>query len=101
MQLKKREAEQIFDKLRIARKGTKHIHGWFTHEGRRILFAHFSHRKGDMPGNVPDKFRQSLKLDKEQFRLLKDCPIDRERYIEILKEKRHIEEEENTEGPKH
>lgn len=97
MQLKKREAEKIVNKLQIEYKSKKHNHGWFRHRGVPILKVYYSHGRGEMPGTIPDRFRQSLKLDEDQFRLLKDCPIDRERYIEILKKKRYIEEEKNAE----
>ena len=91
MQVKKKEAESIFNKLKIEMKSIKHhISGWFTYEGRKILPVYFSHGMGDMPGKVGDKFRQSFKVDEEQFKGLRDCPIDRDAYIKILKEKRII-----------
>ena len=90
MQVKKREAEAIVNKLEIKYKSKKHNHGWFRHRGKPILHVYYSHGRGDMPGKVGDMFRQSLKLDEEQFKDLRDCPLGREGYINILKEKKVI-----------
>jgi len=89
MQVKKDEARSIFRKLEIEHR-EKHNYGWLRYKERAILPVYFSHGKGDMPGKVGDKFRQSLKINEEQFRALRDCPLDREGYIKILKEKRLI-----------
>jgi len=53
----------------------------------QILPVYFPHGRGDMPGKVPDKFRQSLKINEDDFENLKNCPLNKEDYIEILKEK--------------
>jgi len=90
MQVKKIEAESIFNKLQIAPKSKKHKHGWFRHEGKPILHVYFSHGKGDMPGKIGDKFRQSFKINEDQFRALRDCPLDRNGYIDILKSKKLV-----------
>ena len=47
--------------------------------------------RGDMPGKVPEKFRQSLKINEDDFENLRNCPLSREDYTEILKEKRFIQ----------
>ena len=91
MQLKKNEAQAIFNKLKIELKSLKHhVSGWLKHNGQPILPLYFSHGKGDMPGKVGDKFRQSLRVNEAQFKQLRDCPLDREGYIQILKEKQII-----------
>ncbi len=40
-----------------------------------------------MPRKLSDKFRQSLKINGDNFENLKNCYVSREDYIEILKEK--------------
>jgi hypothetical protein len=87
MQLKKIEAQAITNKLQIEYRQKKHNYGLLKYKGKPILPVYFSHGRGDMPGNVPDKFRQSLKLNENDFENLKNCPLSREDYIEILKEK--------------
>lgn len=90
MQVKKDEAWVIFKKLQIKHRSKKHNYGWFKYEGRAILPVYFSLGRGDMPARVGDKFRQSLKINEDQFRELRDCPLDREGYVEVLKEKKLI-----------
>lgn len=92
MQIKKREAESLlFSKLGIKPISKKHhIGGYLIYKGRRILKYHFSHGRGDMVGNVGDIFRQSFLLDELQFINLLKCPLDKEGYINILKEKGRI-----------
>jgi len=91
MQVKKAEAETIFNKLEVEIKSTKHhVSGWIMNENKKILPVYYSHGKGDMPGKVGDMFRQSFKLNEDQFKDLRDCPLDRDGYIDILKEKQLI-----------
>lgn len=90
MQLKKIEARAIINKLQIEYRHKKHNYGWFKHKGKPILKVYFSHGRGDMPGKIPDKFRQSLKINEDDFKNLKNCPLSKEGYIEILKEKGRI-----------
>ena len=49
--------------------------------------VYFLHGRGDVPGKVPEKFRQSLKINGNDFENLINCPLSREDYIKILKEK--------------
>jgi hypothetical protein len=90
MQLKKREAEKAFAKLRMHVKFTHHKMGTFLYEDKPILRTRVSFGKGDVPGNVVDKLRGQLKLNEQQFRELVRCPIGYEEYVEILKAKGYI-----------
>ena len=91
MQIKKAEVGKIFQKLKLEVRSTKHRYGWFTFEGRKILRVHFSHGKGDVPGRVSDKIQSPLKLCREDFRELIDCPLSLEDYVAILRRKGLIE----------
>lgn len=93
MQLNKREAKRIIDKLQIEHRNKKHNYGFLKYNNKKILPVYFSHGKGDMPGNVPDKFRQSLKVNMGDFEDLKNCPLSRDGYIKILKSKGLIDKE--------
>jgi hypothetical protein len=93
MQLSKREAKKIIDKLQIDHRNKTHNYGFLKYNNKKILPVYFSHGKGDMPGNVPDKFRQSLKINRSDFEDLKNCPLSRADYIEILKSKGIIDKE--------
>lgn len=87
MEVSKQEAEVIFRKLEIKERSTDHKRGWFVHEGKKILKVYYSQGKGKMPGHIGDKFRTSFKVNIEQFVGLRDCPLDKLGYIEILKKK--------------
>ncbi len=87
MEVLKRDAEKIFSKLEIKSVDTHHVRGWLVYEGRKILKIYYSHGKGSMPGRIGDMFRQSLRVNEPQFCGLRDCPISREQYIGILKQK--------------
>lgn len=93
MALSKREALGIINKLQIDYRSKKHNYGFLKYKNKKILSVYFSHGRGEMPGNVPDKFRQSLKINIDEFEALKNCPLSREDYIEILKSKGFIDED--------
>ena len=94
MQLKKRDALHIFDKLELEVRSTHHIVGWFVYNGQKILKTRVSFGRGDIPTSIVHKMRGQLKLSASDFKALKDCPLDREGYISILKAKGLIVEDE-------
>ncbi|MDQ1336838.1 MAG: hypothetical protein QG552_3788 [Thermodesulfobacteriota bacterium] len=78
---------KIFEKLELEIRSTTHRYSWFSVGGRKILRVHFSHGKGDIPGKVTDKIRSQLKLNRKDFRRLIECPLSRDGYESILKDK--------------
>jgi len=68
----------------------KDLFGWVQHAGRKILPVRMSKGKGNVPGNVSDKIRCQYRLDEEQFARLRDCPLDYNGYIEILRGKGYL-----------
>ncbi|HFD40553.1 MAG TPA: hypothetical protein ENJ31_11985 [Anaerolineae bacterium] len=92
MQLKKRQAQAVLDKLHMQVRSTHHKMGTFVYEGRPILRTRVSFGRGDIPGPVVARFRGQLKLNEQQFRELIKCPLDYDGYVEILKEKGYIPE---------
>ena len=66
---------------------------FFVYNGRRILSTRRSHGKGKMDGEIPDKIRTQLKLREGEFRDLVDCPLTYDGYVEILKNRGIIAEE--------
>ncbi|MFH0775202.1 MAG: hypothetical protein V2A53_06920 [bacterium] len=87
MQIKKSDIENIFAKLDLTLRKTGHIYGWLTVDDRKILRVHYSHGKGDIPEKVANKIRGQLKLSPLHFEDLVKCPLTREDYLEILKQK--------------
>lgn len=90
MQLKKRQAQAAFDKLRLEIKATHHKMATFVYEGRCILRTRVSFGQGDIPGDVADRIRGQLKLNEQQFRELIQCSLGYEEYVEILRAKGFI-----------
>lgn len=59
--------------------------------GRRVIATRRSRGSGKVGGKIPHLIRQQMKLDEHQFRDLVNCPLTREGYLEILKNKGLIE----------
>jgi hypothetical protein len=87
VQLSTGDAERIFRKLDIKAKKGHHIAGWLIVDGKRVLPLHYSHGRKAMPGNVPHRFRKALHLSVPEFEELKRCPMSREKYIALLRER--------------
>jgi hypothetical protein len=56
-------------------------------DGRRVIATRRSRGSGKIPGQIPHLIRQQMKLNEEQFRALIDCPLTREGYLQILRDK--------------
>lgn len=87
MQLKKREIEGAFNKLRMDIAKTHHKMAYFEYEGVQYLKTRISHGKGDIPKSVIARIRKQLELNQIQFTELVKCPLGYNEYVEILKEK--------------
>ena len=92
MTLKAAEFDRIARKLNLRTRNTGDRHAWFEYAGKPITFTKRSHQKG---GDLPfsHHIRQQLKLTEDQFRDLKDCPLDRAGYVSILRRKKLIPDE--------
>ncbi len=90
MQLKKRDIQKIFQKLDLEVRTTSHIYGWLVVEGKRILRVHYSFGKGNIPAKITEKIRGQLKLNQQNFKDLIECPLTKEDYLEIIKEKGYL-----------
>lgn len=85
MRLTLREAERIFNVLRVVpRKSTRHVSGTFVVDGIRSLVLHYPHGRGEMPPAVVHKFRRSLHLNVEEFLRLRDGDMTRDEYVKLL-----------------
>ena len=85
--------ETVFSKLGLEIRSTGHVYGWLVFNGKKILRVHYSHGKGEIPGKVGDKIRSQLKLNRQDFLSLIECPLSYEDYIAILKKKGILEQE--------
>ena len=87
MQLKKRDIQKIFRKLDLEVRSTHHIYGWLVINGEKILRVYYSFGKGNSPAKISEKIRAQLKLDQKNLKNLIDCPLSKEDYLTILKDK--------------
>ncbi len=90
MQLKKRDIQKIFQKLDLEVRTTGHIYGWLVVEGKRILRVHYSFGKGNIPAKIAEKIRGQLKVNQQNFKDLIDCPLTKDDYLAIIKEKGYL-----------
>ncbi len=91
MNIKKREAIKVLEKLGFVPAGKSKDIIWKYYHNRKYVFAtRHSKGKGDMPGKVADKFRTQLKLNEKQMRDAIRCPFEREDYVQVLIEKGFI-----------
>ena len=86
MQFSTSDAARVFRKLEIQTVTCKHhVRGFLVVDGKRVLALHYSNGRKDMPGRVPQLFRQSLHLSLEDFSTLMGCTLSRAEYISILR----------------
>lgn len=91
MNIKKREAIKVLEKLGFVPAGkSKDIIWKYYHHGKYVFATRHSKGTGDMPGKVADKFRTQLKLNETQMRDAIRCPFEQDDYVKVLIEKRFI-----------
>lgn len=88
MDLTNRQAKRIMEKLEVEFVKCKHHYrGFFTIDGKKLFPVHCSFGNKALPGDIPHRFRKSLKLSIAEFEILRSCKIGRSEYLEILNEK--------------
>jgi hypothetical protein len=71
----------------ISASCSHHYRGWLVVDRKAVLAVHCSFGNKAMPGHVPELFRKSLCLDRDEFQRLRRGEMDREEYIQILRDK--------------
>ena len=85
MQVSTSDAHKVLRKLHFELTECKHhVRGFFTMDGKRLFPVHFSFGNKDLPGDVPHRFRKSLRLTESEFQELIKCHIDRQKYRSAL-----------------
>jgi hypothetical protein len=88
MQLSTHEALKLMRKLGMEMIESKHhVRGFLTVDGKRHFPVHCALGANDLPGDVADRFRRSLKLTLEEFAVLRGCTMGRDAYIALLRER--------------
>jgi hypothetical protein len=68
-----------------------HVYFWFYFEGKRsAIRTKVSHGATDIPAPLIGQMGKQLRLNKEGFLQLIDCPMDLAQYIKILIDKGEI-----------
>lgn len=90
MSISGKDVDRAWAKLGMEIKDTNDRHALFKLNGKLILRTKRSFGSGKIDGNIPNFIRQQMRLDNVQFAELIACPLDRPRYIEILRGKKLI-----------
>jgi hypothetical protein len=59
----------------------------FHYNGKEILHTKISHGAKDLDDYLIKRMALQCNLDKNDFKKLVECPLSKEKYIELLKEK--------------
>ena len=86
MSVKTADIDRVFKKLQMEIRESGDKLAWFVVDGRKILHTKRSQGSGDV-GKVAHLVRQQLKVNEVTFRGLIQCPVSREDYVQILKDK--------------
>ncbi len=71
-------------------KENRDRHALFYVDGKLVLRTKRSMGSGKLDGKIPGFIRQQMKLDERQFADLINCPLTRDGYIEILRDKGYV-----------
>lgn len=93
MSLEVGDVDRAFRKLQMEIRESGDKLAFFVYKGKRILHTRRSQGKGKIEGNIPHKIRNQLRLNESEFRDLVQCPLDFDGYIEILKKRKIISED--------
>jgi hypothetical protein len=86
LELSTHDAEKVLRKAGVdLRQSTHHVRGFIMLDGKAVLPVHFSHGRKDLPGPVPNRFRKSLRMTVEEFRLFRSCELSKEQYLVLLR----------------
>lgn len=85
MTIKVRELDRILDKFQFVVRHSRDLLAWFVVDGKVIVRTRRSWGSGDLP--MQHSIRQQLKLNEGELRKAIDCTLNRDDYIEILRNK--------------
>ena len=86
MPLAAHEFDRLVSKFGLETKHGRDLHAWLTVDGKVVVRTRRSKKSsGDLP--MSHSIRQQLKLNTTQLREAISCKLNRDGYIEILREK--------------
>lgn len=83
--MKAREFDLVVKKFGFKTRDSGDLLAWFEYEGKTITRTRRSKGSGDLP--MQHSIRQQMKLTDDQLRDAISCTLDRDGYIEILRNK--------------
>jgi hypothetical protein len=89
--LKSTDIDRAWAKLGMVIKNKGDVHAYFLEGGKLIVWTRRSHGSGKLDGNIPHKIRTQMKLNEDQFSELIACPLTRDDYVKILRDKKLID----------
>ena len=88
MSLKSGELDRAWQKLGFQTfENKRDVTAQLWIDGKMIIYTRRSHGSGKLDGQIPNFIRQQMKLDEGQFKSAIDCPLKRDAYLEILRNK--------------
>ena len=85
MPITAREFDRVVTKFGFEVKGGDHVRAQLIIDGQAIVRTRRSHKSGDLPSY--NQIRRQLRLSEEQLRDAINCPLDRDGYLDILRER--------------
>ena len=87
MSMRGRDFDTVTRKYSFQTRNTHHLLAWFEHDGKVVVRTKRSHtpRSRDLPAER--QILRQLGLTQEEFRRAVSCSIDRDGYLEILRQK--------------
>ena len=79
--------DRMWAKFGMETKDGRDRFAYLNVDGKLILSTRRSHGRGKMSDNIATFIRQQMKLNEDQFRDAINCPMDRKKYIDVLKAK--------------
>lgn len=88
MKLRENQVDVMWEKLGYEVYPKKSDVTAILKDGTKIIaWTRRSHGSGKLDGNIPHKIRTQMKLNESQFADAYSCPMKREQYFAILREK--------------
>lgn len=89
MSMTKQKAHRVLEKLRFSPRYGKELIYKFYYEDRLILTTAIPKGKGDM--KVVDRFRQQIKLSRDQLAAAIKCPFGFPEYVQHLQDSGNLD----------
>jgi hypothetical protein len=80
-------AHAIIKKLRIKLKTGKERNGWYELDGEALFRVTIPNGDGFIPPGTVNEIIKEIRLDKQQFKDLVNCPLKAEGYEKIIRDK--------------